>query len=155
MKKWHWVTIFIIGCVALIEGYVLYKIPKSELLNGRLHYEYPVEVELGTSFKLSFESRAQGESNFAILGVSEAYNFNQFPQHFTLPILSHSLSDLGIYQLRVQVFKQDKLLFVNKGLLPLTRSDLLQPLNIDMQLPRTIRSKRLYLANRYFKAYGI
>ncbi|MCP5077490.1 MAG: hypothetical protein GY951_05470 [Psychromonas sp.] len=75
-----------------------------------MNYEYPVEVLAGSSFKLSLESRAQGESEFAILAASESNDFEKFPQLFSLPVLSHSLSSIGVYQLRVQVIHDHKVL---------------------------------------------
>jgi heat shock protein HslJ len=141
MKKLHWILIIIVIVIALAEGYALYKIPKSEIINGQLNYEYSVEIEPDTVFKLSLESRALGENKFAILSASEFIKFTQFPQTFSLPVLSKSLSNLGIYQLRVRVINQHKVLYTNKGLLPLTRADLEQPLNIDLQIPAKHRQK--------------
>jgi heat shock protein HslJ len=141
MKKLYWILIVIVIVIAIAEGYALYKIPKSEIINGHLNYEHSVEVEPGTVFKLSLESRALGENKFAILAASEFIQFTQFPQNFSLPVLSKSLSNLGIYQLRVRVFHQQKVLYTNKGLLPLTREDLDQPLNIDLQVPAKPRQK--------------
>lgn len=141
MKKLYWVLIAIVIAVALAEGYALYQIPKSETIKGVLNYDSSIEIKPGTSFKLSLESREQGESKFAILAASESNDFTQFPQHFSLPVLSKSLANVGIYQLRVKVTHQQNVLFVNKGLLPLTRADLKQPLNIDLQIPVIPRAK--------------
>jgi len=141
MKKVYWILIVIAIAIALAEGYALYKIPKSETITGSLNYEYPVEVLAGSSFKLSLESRAQGESQFAILAASESNDFNKFPQPFKLSLLSKSLSNVGIYQLRVQVMNDHKVLYVNKGLIPLTRSDLSKALIIEMQIPPKPRKK--------------
>ncbi|WP_022942646.1 META domain-containing protein [Psychromonas hadalis] len=141
MKKLYWILIAIAISVALAEGYALYNIPKAVTINGQLHYEYSIEVEPSTIFKLSLESRAQGETKFAILAASEGSDFSNFPQLFKLPVLTNSLSDVGIYQLRVQVINNHNVLYVNKGLLPLTRADLSQPLTIEMQIPPKPRKK--------------
>ena len=122
MKKLYWILIVI--TIVLAEGYALFKIPQSETIKGVLNYESSAEIEQGTIFKLSLESRAQGKSKFVILASSESNVFTQFPQPFSLSVLSKSLSNVGIYQLRVKVLNQQKVLYVNKGLLPLTRNEL-------------------------------
>ena len=141
MKKVYWILIAIAIALALAEGYALYKIPKSETIKGVLNYESPAEILPSTIFKLSLESQAQGESEFAILASSESNIFKQFPQSFSLPVLSQSLSKVGIYQLRVQVINNHKILYVNKGLIQLTRSDLSKVVNIEMQIPPKVRTK--------------
>ena len=141
MKKLYWVIIAIVLIIALAEGYALYKIPKSEELKGVLKYQQSIQVKPGTIFKLSLESREQGNSKFDIIAASESNHFSGFPQAFSLPILSNLLSDIGIYQLRVKVINEKKTLYVNKGLLPLTRAELKGALIIELQPPATPRPK--------------
>lgn len=141
MRKVYWIIIAIVIIVAVAEGYALYKIPKSETLKGQLNYAHTMQSSPDIVFKLSLESRAQGADDFSILAASENNSFDTFPQSFNLPVLSKSLSNTGIYQLRVKVTQNGKVLYVNKGLLPLTRDDLVQFLNIEMQVPVTPRKK--------------
>lgn len=142
MKKLYWVIIAIVTIILIAEGYALYKIPQTHFINGELTYQQETNIEPGTIFRLSLESRAQGANKFAIISASEQNPFSSFPQSFTLPVLKKSLLATGLYQLRVEVIKDNKRLFVNRDLLPLTRTDLNQDLNIELQLLPQLEIKR-------------
>ena len=133
MKNLYWVILAIVVIIIFADGYALYKIPQAQYIKGELTYNQESNIEPGTIFKLSLESRPQGDNKFNILSASEQNVFEKFPQEFTLPVLKKSLSSTGIYQLRVQVIKDHKLLYVNRELLPFTRYDLNESLNIEMQ----------------------
>ena len=133
MKNLYWVIIAIVLIILLAKEYALYKIPQAHYIKGQLTYNQESSIEPGTLFKLSLESRPKGENEFTILSASEQNVFAMFPQSFTLPVLKKSLSATGLYQLRVQIIKDDKLLYVNRELLPLTRHDLTKALSIEMQ----------------------
>ena len=118
MKNLYWVIIAIVLIILLAEGYTRYKIPQAHYIKGQLTYNQESSIEPGTLFKLSLKSRAKGDNEFTILSASEQNVFVKFPQSFTLPVLKKSLSATGLYQLRVQIIKDDKLLYVNRELLP-------------------------------------
>ncbi|WP_028863481.1 META domain-containing protein [Psychromonas aquimarina] len=136
MKKLYWTIIAIITAVLLAETYALYKIPKTENISGKLTYEQIIKVEPGTVFRLSLESRPQGDTKFVILSASENNAFTAFPQKFTLSVLEKSLSRSGLYQLRAEVVKDGKTLFITRNMLPLTRKDLTEAVTIIMQAER-------------------
>ncbi|WP_019616815.1 META domain-containing protein [Psychromonas ossibalaenae] len=136
MKKLHWTIIAIITVVLLAETYALYKIPKAENISGKLIYDQIVNIEPDTFFRLSLESRPQGDTKFIILSASENNAFSAFPQKFTLSVLEKSLSRSGLYQLRAEVIKDGKLLFTNRNMLPLTRKELSEVTAVVMQAVR-------------------
>ncbi|MFT6985169.1 MAG: heat shock protein HslJ [Psychromonas sp.] len=143
MKNVFWALIGIATVMIFAEGYALYKIPQAQYIKGQLTYDGESNIEPGTIFKLSLESRPQGDKKFNILSAAEQNVFSKFPQNFTLPILKKSLSRTGIYQLRVQIIKDNQLLYSNRELLPLTRDELNGSISVAMQAARKAQAKQV------------
>lgn len=132
MKKIYWALSAFIVVIIFAGAYLFYLIPKTENISGQLISAQSEHVEAGSVFKLRLEIRPQGESQFSTLSASKSKLFQQFPQHFILPVLAESLTADATYQLHVQVTNTGKLLYTHSHLLPLTRQALTKKLTIDM-----------------------
>ena len=132
MKKIYWVLSAFIVVIIFAGAYLFYLIPKTENISGQLISTQTEHIEPGTSFKLRLEIRPQGESQFSTLSASKSKPFDQFPQHFILPVLTESLLANAAYQLHVQVTNAGKLLYAHADPLSLSRQELIEKLTINM-----------------------
>lgn len=132
MKKIYWVLSTFIVVIIFSGAYLFYLIPRTENISGQLISTQTEHIELGSSFKLRLEIRPQGESQFSTLSTSKSKPFQQFPQHFILPVLTESLLDNATYQLHVQVTNAGKLLYAHADPLSLSRQELIEKLTINM-----------------------